>query len=170
MGVSSLPKTVTRQRCDCDLNPGPSGPESSTLTTRLPSHPTTTNAELFNRLERVLRRLLGCQRRRPSDGRIGAITETARRSLLSFLQRSTLGCVTQDRRIECHGRFACRGMHASPHGRVSDITPPLPHPVVACTATIFIIYRETRTVVGPTYKCTCKQTHRPMPKQMMTHN
>ena len=31
--------TVTRQRRDCDLNPGPSVPESSTLTTRLPSHP-----------------------------------------------------------------------------------------------------------------------------------
>ena len=39
MGVCSLPKTVTRQRRDCDLNPGPSAPESSTLTTRLPSHP-----------------------------------------------------------------------------------------------------------------------------------
>jgi len=37
MGVNSLPKTVTRQRRDCDLNPGPSAPESSTLTTRLPS-------------------------------------------------------------------------------------------------------------------------------------
>ena len=35
----SLPKTVTRQRHDCDLNPGHSAPESSTLTTRLPSHP-----------------------------------------------------------------------------------------------------------------------------------
>jgi len=35
--VSSLPKTVTRQRRDCDLNPGLSAPESSTLTTRLPS-------------------------------------------------------------------------------------------------------------------------------------
>jgi len=33
-----LPKTVTRQRRDCDLNPGPSAPESSTLATRLPSH------------------------------------------------------------------------------------------------------------------------------------
>ena len=31
-------KTVTRQRRDCDLNPGPSAPESSTQTTRLPSH------------------------------------------------------------------------------------------------------------------------------------
>jgi len=40
MGVNSLPKTVTRQRRGCDLNPGPSAPESSTLTTRLPSHPT----------------------------------------------------------------------------------------------------------------------------------
>ena len=40
MGVNSLPKTVTRQRRGCDLNPGPSAPESSTLTTRLSSHPT----------------------------------------------------------------------------------------------------------------------------------
>jgi len=39
MGVNSLPKTVTRQRRDCDFNPGPTAPESSTLTTRLPSHP-----------------------------------------------------------------------------------------------------------------------------------
>jgi len=39
MGVNSWPKTDTRQRRDCDLNPGPSAPESSTLTTRLPSHP-----------------------------------------------------------------------------------------------------------------------------------
>jgi len=35
-GVNSLPKTVTRQRRGCDLNPGPTAPESSTLTTRLP--------------------------------------------------------------------------------------------------------------------------------------
>ena len=35
---SQLPKTVrpTRQHRGCDLNPGPSAPESSTLTTRLP--------------------------------------------------------------------------------------------------------------------------------------
>jgi len=39
MGVNSLPKTVTRQRRNCDLNPDPSAPESSTLTTRLPIHP-----------------------------------------------------------------------------------------------------------------------------------
>jgi len=34
--VNSLP---IRQRRGCDLNPGPTAPESSTLTTRLPSHP-----------------------------------------------------------------------------------------------------------------------------------
>jgi len=39
MDVNSLPKTVTLQRRGCNLNPGPSVPESSTLTTRLPSHP-----------------------------------------------------------------------------------------------------------------------------------
>ena len=38
MGVNSLPKSVTRQRRGCDMNPGRSAPESSTLTTRLPSH------------------------------------------------------------------------------------------------------------------------------------
>ena len=38
-GVNSLPKTVSRQRRGCDLNPGPSAFESSTQTTRLPSHP-----------------------------------------------------------------------------------------------------------------------------------
>jgi len=39
MGVNSLPKTVTRQRRGCNLNPGPSAPESSTLTTLLLSRP-----------------------------------------------------------------------------------------------------------------------------------
>ena len=37
IGVNSLPKTVTRQRHDCDLNPGCAAPESSTLTTRVQS-------------------------------------------------------------------------------------------------------------------------------------
>jgi len=39
MGVNSLPKTVTRQRRGCDFNPGPTSPESSTLTTRLQCQP-----------------------------------------------------------------------------------------------------------------------------------
>ena len=37
--LNSLPKTVTRQRRGCDLNPGPPATESSTLTTQLSSHP-----------------------------------------------------------------------------------------------------------------------------------
>jgi len=37
MGVNSLPKTITQQCRGCNLNPGPSAPESSMLTT-LPSH------------------------------------------------------------------------------------------------------------------------------------
>jgi len=37
--VNSLPETVTRQSRGCDLNPGPTAPESSTLTTRLSRHP-----------------------------------------------------------------------------------------------------------------------------------
>ena len=48
MGVNSLPKTVTRQRRDCDLNPGPSAPESSALTTRLPSHPQLESKNTYN--------------------------------------------------------------------------------------------------------------------------
>ena len=31
MGVNSLPKTVTQQLRDGDLNPGPSAPKSTTL-------------------------------------------------------------------------------------------------------------------------------------------
>ena len=38
MGVNSLPKTVTGEHRGCDLNLGPTAPESSALTTRLPSH------------------------------------------------------------------------------------------------------------------------------------
>ena len=67
MGVNSLPKTVTRQRRGCDLNPGPSAPESSTLTTRLPSHPKLERRELkasftrgtVTRLVEVEQRCLG---------------------------------------------------------------------------------------------------------------
>jgi len=53
MGVNSFTtKTVTRQRRGCDLNPDHSAPESSMLTTRLPSHPKTLYTlckYLFNR-------------------------------------------------------------------------------------------------------------------------
>ena len=36
---------VTRQRRGCYLNPGPTAPESSTLTTRLPSHHVVTEGD-----------------------------------------------------------------------------------------------------------------------------
>jgi len=54
MGVNSLPKTVTRQRRGCDLNPGPSAPESDTLTTRLPSHPSCQSASMHTQLSKLL--------------------------------------------------------------------------------------------------------------------
>jgi len=38
MGLNSLPKAVTRQCRGSDSNPGLTAPESSTLSTRLPSH------------------------------------------------------------------------------------------------------------------------------------
>ena len=55
MGGNSLPKTVTRQRRGCDLNPGRMAwvqipaPESITLTTRLPSHPLRRKFGIFTR-------------------------------------------------------------------------------------------------------------------------
>jgi len=80
MGVNSLPKTVTRQRRYCNLNRGPSVPESSTLTTRPPCWST----YLLTRLARVIcdswylyvKRVHNCdcnatamQLRRPCDDR-----------------------------------------------------------------------------------------------------
>ena len=38
-GPSAIAELLVIRRRDCDLNPGPCAPESSTLTTRLPSHP-----------------------------------------------------------------------------------------------------------------------------------
>jgi len=44
-GLQLPPQPLRGLRRDCDLNPGPSAPESSTLTTRLPSHPKYTCCE-----------------------------------------------------------------------------------------------------------------------------
>jgi len=49
MGVNSLPKTVTRQHHGCDLNLGPSVPESSMLTTWLQSHPNGNHVAIVKR-------------------------------------------------------------------------------------------------------------------------
>ena len=70
MSVNSLPKTVTRQRRDCDLNPGPSAPESSTLTTRLPSYPVVA-AAVENVHDCVC--YLSCVNRQPPTVRAAAI-------------------------------------------------------------------------------------------------
>ena len=67
--MSSLPKTVTRQRRGCDLNPGLSAPESSTLTTRLPSHLHTVTRELSNAVCADSSRRGGRRGRRSSEGR-----------------------------------------------------------------------------------------------------
>ena len=56
MAVNSLPKTVTRQRRGCDLNPGPSAPESSTLTVRLPSGTAQKNRKKYKSKHYRLRR------------------------------------------------------------------------------------------------------------------
>ena len=48
--MNSLPKT------GCDLNPGPTAPESSTLTTRLLSHPETVSKRVKSCQEYVILR------------------------------------------------------------------------------------------------------------------
>ena len=53
MDVNSLPKTVTRQRRGCDLDPGPSAPESSTLTTRLPTQVSTVRIRIILRFVKI---------------------------------------------------------------------------------------------------------------------
>jgi len=58
MDVNSVPKIVTRQRRGCDLNPGPSAPESSTLITQLPSHPLQYDSQtMWRRLANTLEML-----------------------------------------------------------------------------------------------------------------
>ena len=74
--MNSLPKTVTRQRRDCDFNPGPSAPESSTLTTRLPSHPSYDNLTIMPKL------------RSTYDGRL--IYETSYEERRAFLRYDSL--------------------------------------------------------------------------------
>jgi len=60
MSVNSLPQTVTRQRRGCDLSP--SAPESSTLTTRLPSQPRKHNTlETVKTPKNGLKTSMNCQ-------------------------------------------------------------------------------------------------------------
>ena len=51
MGVNSLPKTVTRQRRDSELNPGPSVPANHSATEPpIMDIPTTKNVKIFTNL------------------------------------------------------------------------------------------------------------------------
>jgi len=99
MGVNSLPMTVTQQRRDCDLNPGPFC-GSSMLTTRLPSHPDCDYLHLFN----------GCFR--PTRVRLemlGFSFSSSRRELLRMevVQVLCIGyssncqCQSTERKAEC---------------------------------------------------------------------
>ena len=81
MGVSSLPKTATRQRRGCDLNPGPSAPESSPLpqlgyrATRWPLQPPVKRKSSLRPVPR------GCHdERRINTRRPAAAAQPARRS------------------------------------------------------------------------------------------
>ena len=73
--MNSLPKTVTRQSRGCDLNPGRSAPESSTLTTRLPSQPCSTDCETVGIPPLMSRKTLGIL----DGGRGGAVDRSWRR-------------------------------------------------------------------------------------------
>ena len=100
MGVKSLPKTVTRQHRHCDFNPDRSAPESSTLTTRLPSHPTTiTNTNLRGR-------------RSSSDHSINA-ARSLLRSDAAGRYGSKGGCYRRDRQTD--GRTPNRYIESAPH-------------------------------------------------------
>ena len=87
MDVNSLPKSVTRQRRDCDLNPGPTVPESSTLTTRLPSHPVMTYTHVG--LKQVKSQFESQSGNKRSDGRTRPIAVSCplTRSIINFCHR-----------------------------------------------------------------------------------
>jgi len=80
--VNSLPKIVTRQRRDCDLNPGPSAPESSTLTTRLPSHPKDGHEGFF----RGTTQRLGAEGASAGDGTLYAQAVSADRRSIAAVE------------------------------------------------------------------------------------
>ena len=127
MGVNSLPKTVTRQRRGCDLNPGPSALVSSALTTRLPSHP-------------CLSRCNDCLQVR--SGRTRTTwwwqTATSRRSISS--SRSRRRCV----RCRWNPAIRCR----------SHSTPPRTSSTSSASKTRSTTSRRRRSTAESTRRCT----------------
>ena len=122
--MNGLPKTVTRQRRDCDLNPGPSAPESSTLTTRLPSH----TRRSYNEdaiastcrlaMRRTRRHLLGsmrCHAARPIDAYV--------RSLRPVVSRATTVCMADGLLLQDDGVRRCSSSSSSsPSSQRADQT------------------------------------------------
>ena len=103
MGVNSLTKTVTRQRRSCDLNPGPSAPESSTLTTRLSSHYTRCSQHYSQRGGRCL----------PAVYKLGV----SRKVSAAMRPLATCGGVLHSRRVSRRGRVGYRATVA----RLTDV-------------------------------------------------
>jgi len=87
MGVNSLPKTVTRQSHGCDLNPGPSAPESITLTIR-PSHPL--NNDVSSNLKQAMKSFLLTAVKFPDVSRFSRKVVTLMKASQEACKKSTL--------------------------------------------------------------------------------
>jgi len=89
MGVNSLPKTVTRERRGCDLNPSPSAPES----TRLPSHPKgykNNTARDTTRMNHVECAKIGDGNARRSVSDVGLLTAVSTAAIRSLTMTSVV--------------------------------------------------------------------------------
>ena len=110
--MNSLPKTVTRHRRDCDLNPSPSAPESSTLTTRLPSHPRLLSAYYTPYYAVIVYATVGCPSVRLSRRSIASKQQRHAGGLLQLgrgRQKSTDSCRTRPRRTAASVNAVTRG-------------------------------------------------------------
>jgi len=120
MSVNSLPKTVTRQRRDCDLNPGPSAPESSMLTTRLPSHPVYIRISYNKESRGLFLSELGVhvdgQAGEEESGEMHATYLPYKMSALSCRHSRYLHTQHQQHSIHCHGppHIGANGVSRSP--------------------------------------------------------
>jgi len=113
MGVNSLPKTVTRQRRVCDFNSGPSAPESSTLTTRLPSHP------VFDCLVATARRVLATLNARNTHNAVPVFDMISRRKKTpKTIKWNSVIIVSDDERLQT---ATCVSNHGSQITTISVI-------------------------------------------------
>ena len=125
-GVNSLPKTVTRQHHDCDLNADPSAPEPSILTTRLPSHRLRFCIQIGGVASAVIHRLclLGSARRRETTRHRSSSHHChRRRASLSNTCIAVRKVATPLRELTCH-----MGSHSVTCHPAEVTSPPLPQP------------------------------------------